>query len=260
MKVSLIVTTYNWKEALAVTLNSVLSQKVMPFEVIVADDGSREDTKKVVDSFISKFSIPLIHSWQEDTGFRLAASRNKAIAKASGDYLVIVDGDMYLPPRFIESHIINAKKGHFVQGGRVLLGEDVSEKLLENGRRPTIFSKGIRNRHNMIDSSILSRIFTKVKNNDRSTRGCNFALWREDAIRVNGYNEDFEGWGREDSEMVVRLLNSNISRLYLKFKAVGYHIYHVENSREQLQVNNDIYMKTLSEKLIFCNNGISQYL
>ncbi|TDO96313.1 glycosyltransferase family 2 protein [Marinomonas balearica] len=260
MKVSLIVTTYNWKDALSVTLNSILSQKIMPFEVIVADDGSREDTKEVVDSFILKFTIPLIHSWQEDCGFRLAASRNKAIAKASGDYIVIVDGDMYLPPKFIESHIKNAKKGHFVQGGRVLLGEEVSENLLLKGVRPCIFSKGIRNRHNMIDSLILSRIFTTIRNNDRSTRGCNFALWREDAIRVNGYNEAFEGWGREDSEMVVRLLNAGLSRLYLKFKAVGYHIYHSENSRAQLQINNDIYLKTVSENLSFCKKGVSEYL
>lgn len=259
IKLSLIVTTYNWKEALSITLDSIKQQTVLPFEVIIADDGSKEDTKKIIDSYKENFPTGLIHSWQDDTGFRLAASRNKAIAKATGDYLVIVDGDLYLPPTFIEAHINSAKKGCFVQGGRVLLGPTISQKVL-SGYIPSFFSSDIRNRHNMLESTLLSRLFTKIRNDDRSTRGCNFALWKQDAINVNGYNEDFEGWGREDSEMVVRLLNQGLDRIYLKFKAAVYHIYHKENSREMLEVNDLIYNSAKNEKLIFCMNGLNKYI
>jgi predicted glycosyltransferase involved in capsule biosynthesis len=111
----------------------------------------------------------------------------------------------------------------------------------------------------MIDSSLLSKIFTKIRNDDRSTRGCNFALWKQDAVNVNGYNEDFEGWGREDSEMVVRLLNQGLDRMYLKFKAVVYHIYHKENSRKMLEKNDAIYKKAIGERLVSCENGLSKH-
>ena len=260
MKVSLIVTTYNWKEALYITLKSVLKQKILPYEVIIADDGSRPDTAVMIAEFQEAYPIPLIHSWQEDVGFRLAASRNKAIAKARGDYLIIVDGDLYLPPSFISDHIDSAKEGHFVQGGRVLLGSEVSKRVLFNNYVPGFFSANIRNRHNIINSRFLSAIFTKVRNSDRSTRGCNFALWKSDAIKVNGYNEDFEGWGREDSEMVVRLLNSGLNRIYLKFAAVVYHIYHKENSRAMLDVNDKIYKNAILNKEVTCENGLEKYL
>tara|TARA_R110001632_G_scaffold7435_3_gene29746 strand:- start:7254 stop:8042 length:789 start_codon:yes stop_codon:yes gene_type:complete len=259
MKISLIVTTYNWKEALSITLNSIKKQTMLPFEVIVADDGSRSETRDLIEKYKEDFPTSLIHSWQEDIGFRLAASRNKAIAKAKGDYLVIVDGDLYLPATFIQSHSEAAKKGAFVQGGRVLLGPNISKKMLGKYYLPSFFSADIRNRHNMIDSSLLSKIFTKIRNDDRSTRGCNFALWKQDAINVNGYNEDFEGWGREDSEMVVRLLNQGLDRMYLKFKAVVYHLYHEENSRKMLEKNDAIYRKAISERLMSCENGLSKY-
>ena len=260
MKVTLIVTTYNWKEALAVTLDSVRQQTKLPDEVIVADDGSRSDTVEEIARLQENYPTSLLHSWQEDKGFRLAASRNKAIAKATGDYLIIVDGDLFLPSTFIASHISAAKKGCFVQGGRVLLGPSISKKVLYGNKKPSFFSSDIRNRHNMINSDLLSRMFTKIKNNDKSTRGCNFALWRKDAIAVNGYNEDFEGWGREDSEMVVRLLNSGLDRIYLKFKAVGYHIYHPESSRGMLEKNDQIYQDAIKSNSKSCVNGLRKYL
>lgn len=259
IKVSLIVTTYNWKEALSVTLASIKKQTVIPFEVIVADDGSRSDTQSLIEQYKENFPTQLIHSWQEDTGFRLAASRNKAIAKARGDYLIIVDGDLHLPPKFIQSHLNAAKKGCFVQGGRVLLGRKVSKNVLDKHFVPSFFSSDIRNRHNMLDSLVLSRIFTKIRNNDQSTRGCNFALWKRDAVSVNGYNEDFEGWGREDSEMVVRLLNKGLNRIYLKFQAAVYHVYHKDNSREMLEGNDRIYQKSRNERLTACDNGLNKY-
>ena len=86
------------------------------------------------------------------------------------------------------------------------------------------------------------------------------AFWREDVIRVNGFNEDFIGWGREDSEFVHRMLNLGLQRLYLKFAGVGYHLYHKENSRRSLADNDIILQKTIDEKLTYCPNGIDKYL
>ena len=115
MKTTLIITTYNWKEALKSVLESVKRQTVLPDEVIVADDGSREDTKAMIDQMREGFPVPLVHSWHEDNGFQLSMSRNRAIAKASGDYLIMIDGDMVLSQTFIESHKRVAKPNWFVQ-------------------------------------------------------------------------------------------------------------------------------------------------
>ncbi|MEF1211136.1 glycosyltransferase [Vibrio alginolyticus] len=136
MKTTLIITTYNWKEALKAVLESVKRQTVLPDEVIVADDGSRDDTKAMIDQLRDGFPVPLIHSWHEDNGFQLSMSRNRAIAKASGDYLIMIDGDMVLSQTFIESHKQVAKPNWFVQGGRVLTDENCSKAInhVENSR------------------------------------------------------------------------------------------------------------------------------
>ncbi|MCI5133362.1 MAG: glycosyltransferase, partial [Candidatus Electrothrix sp. EH2] len=126
MKVSLIITTYNWKEALELSLLSGLQQKLKPIEIIVADDGSRPDTGEMIAKIAAQAPFPLIHSWQENKGFRLSASRNKALAKTSGDYIVLIDGDIIMEKHFIADHIHFARTGCFVQGTRVLLKEELS--------------------------------------------------------------------------------------------------------------------------------------
>ena len=235
MRISLVVTTYNWPEALQVVMDSIANQSILPHEVIIADDGSKQATKDLIESYAQHFPCELKHSWQEDLGFRAASSRNKAIALSTGEYVIMIDGDIFLPKDFIKQHADSARKGCFVQGGRVILNKTNSDLLLDTGTLPNFFTAGIKNRKNMLESKMLSRMFSKIRNTDKSTRSCNLAVWREDILKVNGYNEDFQGWGREDSEFVIRLLNSGLDRIYLKFQAVGYHIFHEENDREMLE-------------------------
>src|SRR5215831_17184183 len=102
MTLTFIVTTYNWKEALALLFRSVARQTVMPDEIIVADDGSRVDTAEVVSTWAEKLPVPVRHLWQEDIGFRVSRSRNRAIAAATGDFVIILDGDMVINAHFIE--------------------------------------------------------------------------------------------------------------------------------------------------------------
>ncbi|EGR4261593.1 glycosyltransferase family 2 protein [Vibrio cholerae] len=260
MKTSLIITTYNWKEALETVLNSVKYQTTLPDEVLVADDGSREDTTLMIEQVRKNYPVPLIHCWHEDNGFQLAMSRNKAIAKASGDYLIMIDGDMVLSKDFIESHKAVAKTGWFVQGGRVITNQECARKIMNEQLLPNIFTPGLRNRKNCISNKLLSRLFSYERNNDKATRGCNMAFWKNDVIEVNGFNQDFIGWGREDSEFVLRMLNAGKRRLYLKFSGIGYHLYHPENSRASLAQNDQILENTIKNKLVRCANGINQYL
>lgn len=259
MKVSLLITTYNWKEALDVVLESVLRQTRLPDEVIVADDGSKEDTRDLIKSHQCNYPVPLIHSWQEDNGFRAARSRNLAISKSSGDYIIIIDGDILLHPNFIEDHIKNSQPGWFIQAGRASLNKEVTEKILNNYFLPNITTPGIKNRKNIIYSPILSWLFSRKWNSSKSTRSCNMSFWKSDLYAINGFNEDFIGWGREDSEIVERLFNLGLNRLYLKFSGLGFHLFHNENSRSNLNDNDIILQKTIDNKLVQCSNGLDKH-
>jgi glycosyltransferase involved in cell wall biosynthesis len=130
MKLTLIITTYNWPESLRLVLKSVENQSIIPDEVIIADDGSKIETSILITNFNKGSDLNVIHSWQEDIGFRVSKSRNKAILKSSGEYIVLIDGDMILHSNFIQDHIDNAEYGFFVQGSRVLLSKKQTKKNL----------------------------------------------------------------------------------------------------------------------------------
>ena len=131
MKVGLIISTYNWKEALNAVLESVKLQTYLPDEIVVSDDGSTQDSGELVKNHQKDFPCILKHVWQEDNGFRVAASRNNGINELSGDveYIVIIDGDMILHPKFIEDHIHFAENNCFTQGSRVLISEEKTTQI-----------------------------------------------------------------------------------------------------------------------------------
>lgn len=261
MTCSLIITTYNWKNALELVLLSALNQSILPDEIIIADDGSNTDTKELIHKFAQTSQIPIFHSWQEDDGFRAAMSRNKAIAKASGKYIILTDGDMILHHNFIKDHLCNAKQNCFIQGSRVLLSTNKSQSIMSQKKISFhIFEYGISNRKNMIHSNILSKLFSYQSKTLTGIKTCNMSFFKSDCLKVNGFNEDFIGWGREDSEFVVRLLNSGIKRKNIKFNCVAFHLWHNENDRASLPQNDTILRNTIEKKLVWYENGIDKHL
>ncbi len=261
MRVSLIITTYNWPESLILVLMSIENQTIIPDQVIIADDGSAVETKECITKFQKDSELNIIHSWQEDNGFRAAKSRNKAIAKSSGDYIILIDGDIILHPKFIQDHVNNAKVGHFIQGSRVLLTKDITEQIITSKRISfSFFSKGLNSRKNTIHSNLLSKIFSKIRNSPRGTRCCNIAFFKQDCINVNGFNNEFEGWGREDSEFVVRLLNNGLNRKIVRFNAIQYHLWHSEIDRTFLDYNNQLLNKSIENKITVCTKGVNEYI
>jgi glycosyltransferase involved in cell wall biosynthesis len=259
MKLTLIITTYNWPKALFLVLESVKNQTLVPDEIIIADDGSSSETKKSITEFISNNDLNLIHIWQKDIGFRAARSRNNALKNSTGDYIILIDGDMVLHKNFIQDHSTNSEFGYFVQGSRVLINEIESKKILSRKKISfNFFSSGLKNRKNSIRSKLLSKLFSNKKNNLRGIKSCNLAFFRQDCMNINGFNNDFEGWGREDSEFVVRLINSGLKRKNLRFNAIQFHIWHNENNREMLYKNNLILEKTINNSLVRCKNGIDK--
>lgn len=263
IKTSLIISTYNWAEALNLCLLSVSRLSVLPDEVIIADDGSRRDTYDLIKRFQQSFKVPLIHVWHKDEGFQLAKIRNKAIAKAQYPYIIQVDGDLILHKHFIKDHIEVARKGSFVTGSRVLMNDELSSKMMSSQRTAAnIFTPGIRNHFNSLRIKFLRNYLADryhQKDID-SIRGCNMAFWKEDVIKVNGYNEEFEGWGGEDQELAIRMLNAGVKKRVIKMGGTVLHIAHTKYCRSKHQENDHRMLRTLREEITYCSQGISQYL
>jgi len=261
MKTSLVISTYNWPKALNVVLKSVLIQEVLPDEIVIADDGSTEETRSVIQHFIKQCSIPTKHIWHEDEGFRKSTILNKAIKEASGNYIIQVDGDCILHKNFVEDHITNIEKGTYLFGSRVNIKKEAAFSILENeiiGFKSK--DKSIRNKTRAIYSPFLSKAFTKNDTLSEKYRGCNTSFFKSDFEAINGYNENFTGWGREDSELALRLHNFGLKGKRLRYCGIVYHIYHKELSRKQLQVNDSIEKATILEKKTWTENGYNKHI
>lgn len=260
--VTLLISTYNWEDALRLCLLSASIQTVAPHEIVIADDGSREETRKLIDEFRAILKVPIVHIWQEDKGFRLTTIRNKAIAHAKGDYIIQIDGDVIMERHFIQDHIELMERGFFVCGSRTRIGSLVSAKLIErvsvklsvSDVKASFVLNGLRSK--------FFRTFMKeryAKDIDHM-RGCNLAFWREDFIAVNGYNEDLTDWGHEDGEFVYRLHFRGVKKKALKMGGIVYHLWHKEASR----VNEKLHLSALDDvkkrQLKWCENGVDKYL
>lgn len=260
MKTSLIIATYNWPEALELVFLSVLKQSKLPDEIIIADDGSTNATKEMINPFKSKVSSEIKHIWHQDDGFQKTIILNKAIEVAKGDYIIQIDGDIILHTNFIKDHITSARKEQFIHGSRAFLNQKLTNSAFKKKNITfTTLQKGISNRMNTIRSIFLSSILSKINKNLKGTRGCNFSFWKKDFLKVNGYNEQMIGWGKEDTELSVRLMNKGLQKYKLKFKAICYHLHHHILSREGLNINNTILKETISTKKTSCKKGINQY-
>ena len=255
--ISLVLSTYNWPEALQVTLESVSMQTVLPDEILIADDGSDMATKAVIEAFQQKITIPIVHFWQEDNGFRKTLIMNKAIVAAKYPYVIQIDGDIVIHPKFIADHRDEAAPGYYIKGSRSMLSPDRTKKILET-KDPKInaLSSGVGSKINATRFPALSSFFRGDRFRSNNLRGCNFSFWKQDFIEVNGYNNDLKGWGHEDIELAARLSNLGIKQRQLKMKAVCFHLYHKINSRHNEDINYQKYLKTVKDGIIRCADGI----
>lgn len=264
LSTSLLISTYNWPAALELCLKSILLQVQLPDEVIIADDGSASETKELIDKYRDIFPVPLKHVWHPDNGFQLAAIRNKAILASSHEYIIQIDGDLILHPYFIKDHARLATPCKFVSGSRLLLPKAYSEELLAKRKLPAyrdLFIYG-NNRLNALRIPILTDLLAPryKRSNKYYVKGCNMAFWRQDLLEVNGYNEGIVGWGKEDSEIAVRLINKGMNRLFIKFGGVCYHIHHKIACRSRHEINEDILQKTIDSRLVRCEKGIENHI
>lgn len=261
MRAGLIITTYNWPEALQLTLASVARQTRQPDEVIVADDGSGPATRAVVERWRAA-GLPIQHVWQEDEGFRLARSRNRALAAARADYILLVDGDMILHPKFVADHLRCARPDCFIQGARPQLSAATTAQLLHGAGPAAIgpFTRGLQRRAYALRSPLLSRAFSRIKDTLGGVQGCNQSFWRSHALRVNGYDERFTAWGPEDREFVARLLHLGVRRHYVRHRAIAFHLHHVSRAPGAPNPFDRLLEETLARRATWTEQGLAAHL
>jgi len=258
---ALLISTYNWPMALKVIFKSLRQQSCMPDEILIADDGSGPETKKVIDDLAASVSVPVRHFWQEDKGFRKSQILNKAIASSTSDYIIQIDGDCIMHDKFVEDHINAAAAGTYLYGARVnILPHAVDKVLHDEIVNFGIFSGEIKNKTRALHIPLLAGMYGAKSEYSDKFRGCNVSFWKSDFIAINGYNESFEGWGREDSDLVIRMGNNGVMAKRLRYAGIVYHIHHKINSRDNFEINDRIQQETILKKIIRCENGVDKYL
>lgn len=266
---SIIVTTYNWPAALEAVLQALSQQQTtQPFEVLVADDGSSETTAELIQSFYTKFPVPLKHIWQPDQGFRAAKIRNQAILAAQGEYIVFLDGDCIPRLNFVQEHARLAESGFFVVGHRVLLNSAFTQHILASHLAIQKWSltqwfwawvSGKVNRFLSFLPLPLGPLRKLRQTQWQGAKGCNLGIWKRDLEQVNGWEEQFSGWGYEDSDLVIRLLQTHVQRKEGRFALPVIHLWHPENDRQRERQNWALLKTRQSSKQIRSQQGLSQY-
>lgn len=268
--ISVIVTTYNWPAALELCLASLFAQTDHDFEVIIADDGSTITNQAQVQAFCKERPVTIQYVHHDDQGFRAGTIRNKAVAISQGEYLLFIDGDCVLRPDFISRHRQLAATGRFVPGNRVLLSESFTQEVIEKHiplhQKPLsyFFSLYLQKKINRISALILLPLgFLRElqPNKWQKAMTCNLALWKNDFLRVNGFDEQFEGWGYEDSDLVIRLIHAGIKRKEGRFAVPVLHLWHPHNDKTKQDVNYQRLQDRLDRHdFVVAIKGVSQYL
>jgi glycosyltransferase involved in cell wall biosynthesis len=233
MRTSIVICFYERVEYLAACLDSLRSEMPCFDEVVVADDGSSADVVERVNRLRSRYDFPVVHAWHLRNGPRRAATRNNGIRKASGEYLVFFDADFAVLPGAARSHVEAARPRHFAAGrckytteeqGRRILSEGVSDRLLEEvyGELP---EEPIEKEHRrFVRYSRLRRI--GLGDPRRLTFGGHFSAFRKDIEAVNGYDENYAGWGAEDMDIAHRMVLAGMRGTSVIREARVLHLWH----------------------------------
>jgi len=264
--ISIVLTTYNREDALDAVLRSLAGQTDHDFEVIVADDGSGPATAAVLEVWNGKVGRRLDHVWHDDRGFRAAEIRNRAILASRGAYCIFLDGDCLARPDFVAAHRRLAERGSFVTGNRVLLSPELTAQALREKLAPETWpwsrwlGERLRGGVNRLSALLplplgpLRRLRAQAW---RGARSCNLAVWRSDLDRVDGFDADYSGWGKEDSDIIVRLLHAGLRRKDGVFATGVIHLWHAEADRTQLAENERKLSAIVAADRIRAQRGLS---
>ncbi|MDB2411923.1 galactosyltransferase-related protein [Litoricolaceae bacterium] len=243
--ISLVITVYENSEALSLVCDSILALNKFPKEVVVADDGSGVLVDKVVQRLRSHAPVPVIRSWLPNDGYRAPRSRNLGVLKSSCPYIVMIDGDCLLPENFIANHEALVTRHRLVSGGRKMLSKSFSKTLAVKGfaeMQRAVFS-GVK--FFCFRLASLRKLF---RISWKSARTCNLGFWKADFSKVSGFDEGYCGWGREDSDFVVRMQHAGCGIISARLWCSVAHFWHRETDRSYFSENDKMFNEILLDK------------
>lgn len=263
----MVITTYNRSDALLAVLAGLARQTDRNFEVVVADDGSREEHRQAVLSSPLARELKLVHVWHPDVGFTASKVRNRGVAASTAPYIVFMDGDCVPEQDFIARHKTLAEAGCFVNGSRVLLSPGLTHRVVSGAEqisgRSAWYWLGQRLRGHASKLTHLLRLsdWRGRLQRDFSWKGirsCNMGVWRTDYERVDGFDESFVGWGHEDADFVLRLHHSGVARKNGFCATEVYHLWHQEAARHQASQNELTVRQRVRSDIVRAASGYAQ--
>lgn len=269
MKTAFVILTYNRPDALMQVLQGLAKQCTNDHEVIIADDGSDADTRDILRSDLPEFNCRVTHIWHPDVGFTASRARNLGACLNESDYLVFLDGDCIPNPQFVDAHVKMSEIGFFINGSRVLLSDAFTKKVLTGG--VDIHHAGtldwLQWRMNGDVNKLAHLLYLpgmplrkERRFRWKQIRSCNFSISKADFLRVNGFDESFQGWGHEDADLVLRLHNAGVHRKNGFCATEVYHLWHKENSRANESANKDRVVQRLKSGLVRATKGVEEVL
>lgn len=271
MKVSVIFTTYNSPDWLRKVLIGFFQQTYQEFEIVIADDGSRDDTRQLIDSMRKHSPVPIQHIWQEDDGFQKCRIMNKALLAAKGDYVIFTDGDCIPRKDFVAQHVHLSDYNTYLSGGYFKLPMDISKAITEDDiiqQKPFepdwLVSMGMKKTHKFMKLSAKGwwASFLNFMSPTRKTwNGHNASCYKEHALAVNGFEEMMQ-YGGQDCEFGDRLVNYGLNTKRIRYSAVCVHLDHKRSyvTPEMLENSRRIRRETKEKKLIKARLGLDQYI
>jgi GT2 family glycosyltransferase len=264
--VAVIVSTYNRPKALDLVLEGLSRQNISPSQILVGDDGSGEETRSVISRW-QKQGLAVEHCWHEDHGYRKSVIMNQTIRRVEQPVCIFTDGDCVPLANFVEDHVRYAEPGYILAGPRVLASRPLTQSL-EDGKESCFDKNFLWWLKQRVDGNI-NRLAPLVHLPDGAwrklsprkwqwVRGCNFSVETKHVWHVGGFEENLFGWGPDDSDIAVRMINAGVRVKSLRFAAPVLHLWHKEESRVTLEQNLTYLHTALTEKRTRAAAGFSE--
>ena len=269
MKTSVIISTYNQPEWLYKVLLGFEQQTYKDFDIIIADDGSTEETTFVIEDFQFDSPLKITHVWQANEGFRKTKILNKAILSSYADYLIFTDGDCIPRKDFVEKHLALKKENSFLSGGYFKLPMAISKLISKHDiihqscfKKEWLLEKGLKNSfklHKLTSSGAKEKFLNKWTPTKATWDGMNASGFKKDILAVNGFDERMQ-YGGEDRELGERLMNNGIKPIQIRYSAICLHLDHERGYADEkaIAANKMIRKETKRNKSKWTEYGIKK--
>lgn len=268
-QISIILSTYNQPKWLKKVLLGYEMQTYRDFEILIADDGSGEETNSLIENYKKNSQLKITHIWHEDRGFQKTIILNKSIVHSNSDYLLFSDGDCIPRSDFVENHILKREENYFLSGGyfklplnisNLISSDDIKKQkcfdinwLKKNGLRASIKNNKLRVK------GLTEKLLNRLTPTKATWNGHNSSGWKKDILNVNGFDERMQ-YGGEDRELGERMFNLGIKSKQLRYSAICVHLDHPKGyvKQEMIKKNNAIRKIVNKTNSVYTSYGINQ--